>query len=140
MFSPPSITINTYASWGNPLNCYGLGFIIILNSEFILLAGAMGTKLESLIQAEITAINLALELCHNNIWKWKPCDCLGVIQMANDFDDCVAWHYKEQIQTLQQNLKVFPNNILECINREDNTIADTLAHQGRQNPQLSLFC
>lgn len=117
-FSSPIITINTDASWVAPLDHCGLGFIITLNIKFILLARYMGSQLKSPIQAKLVAIILTLYHCLTN--NWKPdkvfCDCLGVIQMAKDFDPCVSCRCEDHLKALQQLLKLFPNTTLEYIN------------------------
>lgn len=139
-FLSPFITINTDASWINPSQYYGLGFIINLDSKIVLLARSLGTLHDSPIQAKMVAISLALKHCKLN--NWKPdkilCNSLRVVPVVTSFDDCVAWRLRDQIQNPHQSLKLFPNIVLEHINTEDNYIIDALAHHGVQNPQLSL--
>lgn len=135
------ITIFTDASWDANSASAGLGFIIVINMNRILLAGAKGTTTKSPFEAEIAAINLAFQTCAEH--RWDPsrlcCDCPGIIQLLKNYNACVAWHVEDEYHKLKRHLSVFPNTNLENISRDVNEIADALATFGRLNPQLTRF-
>ncbi|XP_039115912.1 uncharacterized protein LOC120251463 [Dioscorea cayenensis subsp. rotundata] len=120
-----NISLFTDASWSDssPVSC-GLGFIAISNVGQVLLAGAMGCSSVSPISAEIAAILFALDQC--------------IVRLINHFDNCVAWHYKREIDSLKSRI-INTCSAIKTIPRTENLLADALAHFGRSNPHLSLF-
>lgn len=118
-----------------------MGFIIVFNQKFVILAVTKGAMLDNQTHVEIATIDWALEICKSKDLKPNKvcCDSAGVTQMIKRYEHCVAWHYKDEIQNLKQKLQIFPSLLLECINWEANLIADALALHGRRNPHLSLL-
>lgn len=111
------------------------------NLRYIFLVGSMGAKHDTLIMAEIAAVNLALQFCKDRDWKPSRifCDCSGIPNLLKNFNACIAWHLSTEFTKLKQNLNFFPNLHVELISREDNDVADALANFGRHNVQLALF-
>lgn len=90
----------------------GFGFVIITNAGHILLASSNCSLMDSPIQAEFAAINLALVKCISH--NWHPtkvyCDCQGVARLLKEYNPAIACLLNEDIKALQQSLKHFPNH------------------------------
>lgn len=139
--NPMIIYISTNASWDS-ISCQaGFGFIISTNHKKILLARASGDLNISLIETELCAIQLSLDYCRNNNWNLKKLlsDCLTAIHLIRDFNNSVGWRHATTIQNIQATMLFWLDLIIDHINRENNLIADRLAHFGSLNHQLSLY-
>ncbi|XP_039142819.1 uncharacterized protein LOC120280144 [Dioscorea cayenensis subsp. rotundata] len=124
----------TLYSGPNVPNCNGCSMVISI-------PGSCGASVDSPIQAEIEAINLALELCIEN--NWTPsrlfCDYPGVFLMTKSFHKSVAWRLEPTFKKMLHLLSYFPSISLETIDRDSNILADALANFGHSNPEISLF-
>lgn len=137
------ITIFTYASWTSNSSPSGLGFVITINSNSLLLARAASDTFDTLFIAEMVTINLALSVCTD--WAWCPdwicCDCPGITQLLKCYCPSIVWHMNTEYEKLKRYLKLecFSHTSIKTISREENDIVDALANFGRSNPRLSLF-
>lgn len=137
----PTVSIFTDASWINDTSPAGLGFLITINDNNLFLAGSVAATLDSPLQAEAAAMILALEECINRNW-WPDHilnDCIGLINLLDDFQISVAWHIDLEARRLRALFHQLQNPCLEFINRDDNLIADALSKHACLNPELSLF-
>lgn len=140
--SIPFISVHTDTSWEAETNKTGLGFIVIANHKYILLARSNDSTTNTPIRAEINAIKFALGFCIEEGWNPQRiyCDCPGILQLISNFQKEIAWDYNADIQNLKQILNQSPDTMIELIDREENIIADdALANFGRTQPGLSLF-
>lgn len=96
---------------------------------------------DSPIKDEAAALNFALMHCLKN--NLKPMqvnvDCARIIHSVNNFQSLTAWKINEPVQSIQRLLKSLHNPRLDLIGRLDNEVADRIASQARQNPELSLL-
>ncbi|XP_039118393.1 uncharacterized protein LOC120254337 [Dioscorea cayenensis subsp. rotundata] len=137
----PSVSIFSDASWINDTCNAGLGFLITIDNNNLLLAGSVAAPLDSPIQAEAAAMILALEECIKRRW-WPSTifsDCIGLLNLIKNFQISVAWHLDLEARRLRSLLHQLQNPNLEYIPREDNLVADALSKHAHLNPELSLF-
>lgn len=143
IFQSPHLSILVFsdAAWDPLTGKAGFGFFITINQNVILLAGATDDTCASSLDAKLCAILLALEHCHSNGWSPSKLfsDCRCAIELLNEFNNVTAWRSSDIILTIKSISLQWPDFSWEHIHRDFNCIADSLAHFGSSNPQISLF-
>ena len=112
-FHTHSITVFCDASWVGVSLPAGLGFVIALNFNHIIIAGADAIVAESSVVAELFAVKVALEHCCS--WSIWPdlilTGCTGVVDCLTSAYLQVTWRFTDVIEDLIQ----FPLNKLDLI-------------------------
>ncbi|XP_039128406.1 uncharacterized protein LOC120264644 [Dioscorea cayenensis subsp. rotundata] len=137
----PALWVFSDAAWDPLTGKAGFGFIITTNRNIILLAGAAGDTCASSIDAELHAIHLALTHCCSNNWSPSKLysDCRCALDLIDNFNNVTAWRSADIIHSIKRFTYQWPDLTWEHVPRDFNCVADSLAHFGSLNPQISLF-
>ncbi|XP_039134322.1 uncharacterized protein LOC120271710 [Dioscorea cayenensis subsp. rotundata] len=103
-------------------------------------SGTAGVSCASSLEAELLAIQFALDHCSN--FGWTPSNlytnCCFAIQLLQNFNNIITWRNSAIIHSINHIAPDGLNSIFDHIDRDFNSFADRLALFGSSNPQVFL--